>query len=58
MIQESQVNSVAVDTYESGIQIQLDPIYLALQYSEKMKLDLTQSLVLLHIDLSTHFQLE
>ena len=38
-----QVNSVAVDTYESGIQIQLDLTYLPYNISEKMKLDFDQS---------------
>lgn len=38
-----QVNSVTVDTYESGIQIQLDLTYLPYNISEKMKLDFDQS---------------
>jgi len=38
-----QVNSVSVDTYESGIQIQLDLTYLPYNISEKMRLDFDQN---------------
>lgn len=38
-----QVNSVSVDTYESGIQIELDLTYLPYNISEKMKLDFDQA---------------
>jgi len=38
-----QVNAVSVDTYESGIQIELDLTYLPYNISEKMKLDFDQA---------------
>jgi len=37
-----QVNNVTVDTYESGIQIELDLTYLPYNISEKMRLDFDQ----------------
>jgi len=41
-----QVNNVTVDTYESGIQIELDLTYLPYNISEKMRLDFDQNAAL------------